>query len=174
MVHLPALVFTGQIGRVLQAIAKLGLNIRGLYGEGTEATGDFYQVSNQTTLGRTEEQLLEQFEQLVVPRIIDYELHARRTLLSERTVALDDKIFRALGLLRNARLLTGDEALFLLSHVRLGVHLGRIRDIDTAKVNELFLLTQPAHLQMILGKELDGDQRRAARAEFIRQKLGAA
>ena len=108
-----------------------------------------------------------------MPRIIEYEQHARRMLLNERTVALDDKIFRALGLLRNARLLTGDEALFLLSHVRLGVNLGRINDLDMAKVNELFLLTQPAHLQMMLGKELDGDQRRAARAQFIRQKLGA-
>lgn len=173
MLHLPALKLTGEIEKVFRAAKELRLAVRGLYGEGTEATGDFYQVSNQTTLGRTEEQLLEQFEQAVVPRIIEYEQHARRMLLTERTVALDDKIFRALGLLRNARLLTGDEALFLLSHVRLGVHLGRISDIDMAKVNELFLLTQPAHLQMILGKELDGDQRRAARAQFIRQKLGA-
>ena len=173
MLHLPALKLTGEIEKVFRAAKELRLAVRGLYGEGTEATGDFYQVSNQTTLGRTEEQLLEQFEQAVVPRIIEYEQHARRMLLTERTVALDDKIFRALGLLRNARLLTGDEALFLLSHVRLGVHLGRISDVDMAKENELFLLTQPAHLQMILGKELDGDQRRAARAHFIRQKLGA-
>lgn len=173
MLHLPALKLTGEIEKVFRAAKELRLAVRGLYGEGTEPTGDFYQVSNQTTLGRTEEQLLEQFEQAVVPRIIEYEQHARRMLLNERTVALDDKIFRAMGLLRNARLLTGDEALFLLSHVRLGVHLERIRDIDMAKVNELFLLTQPAHLQMILGKELDGDQRRAARAHFIRQKLGA-
>lgn len=173
MLHLPALKLTGEIEKVFRAAKELRLAVRGLYGEGTEATGDFYQVSNQTTLGRSEEQLLEQFEQAVVPRIIDYEQHARRMLLNERTVALDDKIFRALGLLRNARLLTGDEALFLLSHVRLGVNLGRINDLDMSKVNELFLLTQPAHLQVILGKELDGDERRAARAQFIRQKLGA-
>jgi protein arginine kinase len=171
MLHLPALKMTGEIEKVFRAAKDLRLAVRGLYGEGTEATGDFYQVSNQTTLGRSEEQILEEFQSGVVPRIIDYELQARRALTNERTVALDDKIFRAIGVLRNARLLTSEEVLFLLSHVRLGVHLGRVTDIDVNTVNELFLLTQGAHLQKILGKRLEGDPRREARAEFVRRRL---
>ncbi|MBV8780926.1 MAG: ATP--guanido phosphotransferase, partial [Phycisphaerae bacterium] len=101
------------------------------------------------------------------------EHHARRTLLNERTAALDDKVFRALGLLRSARLMAGEEVLFLLSHLRMGVNLGRIKDVDLRTINELFLLTQRAHLQKVLGKKMDGDLRRAARADYIRQRLGA-
>ena len=171
MLHLPALKLTGEIEKVFRAAKELRLAVRGLYGEGTEATGDFYQVSNQTTLGRTEEQILDEFQSAVVPRIIDYEMQARRMLMNERTIALDDKIFRALGLLRHARLLTGDEVLFLLSHVRLGVHLGRIKDLDINTINELFLLTQSAHLQKITGKRLEGDPRRSARADYVRSRL---
>jgi protein arginine kinase len=142
-----------------------------LYGEGTEATGDFYQISNQTTLGKTEEEIISDFKHLVIPKIIDYEHHARRTLLNDRTVALDDKVWRALGLLRSGRLFASEEVLALLSHLRMGVHLGRIKDIDVRTINELFLLTQPAHLQKISGKKLEGDVRRAARAEYIRSRL---
>ena len=149
------------------------LAVRGLYGEGTEATGDFYQISNQTTLGKTEEDIISDFKHLVIPKIIDYEHHARRTLLNERTAALDDKVFRALGLLSSARLMAGEEVLFLLSHLRMGVNLGRIKDVDLRTINELFLLTQRAHLQKIQGKKMDGDVRRAARADYIRQRLGA-
>ena len=172
MLHLPALKLTGEIEKVFRAAKELRLAVRGLYGEGTEATGDFYQVSNQTTLGRSEEQILEEFRGAVVPRIIDYELQARRLLVNERTVPLDDKIFRAIGILRNARLLTSEEVLSLLSLVRLGVHLNRLRDIDINTVNELFLLTQSAHLQKSIGKQVEGDERRAARAEYVRRRLG--
>ena len=149
------------------------LAVRGLYGEGTEATGDFYQISNQTTLGKSEEDIISDFKHLVIPKIIDYEHHARRTLLNDRTVALDDKVWRALGLLRSARLLTTDEVMFALSHLRMGINLARIKDIEIKTINELFLLTQPAHLQKMQGKKLEGDTRRAARAEFVRHKLGA-
>lgn len=172
MLHLPALKLTGEIEKVFRAAKDLRLAVRGLYGEGTEATGDFYQISNQTTLGKSEDDIISEFKHLVIPKIIDYEHHARRTLLNERTVALDDKAFRALGILRSARLLTSEEVLFLLSHIRMGINLGRIKDIDIKTVNELFLLTQPAHLQRILGKRLEGDARRAARAEYIRHRLG--
>lgn len=174
MLHLPALKLTGEIEKVFRAAKELRLAVRGLYGEGTEATGDFYQVSNQTTLGKSELQILEEFQDAVVPRIIDYELQARRMLVNDRCTALDDRIFRAWGLLRNARLLTSEEVMFLLSHVRLGVHLGRIKDLDINTVNELFLLTQSAHLQKIMGKKLEGDLRRAERAAFVRQRLGVA
>ena len=173
MLHLPALKLTGEIEKVFRAAKDMRLAVRGLYGEGTEATGDFYQISNQTTLGKTEEDIISDFKHQVIPKIIDYEHHARRTLLNERTAALDDKVFRALGLLRSARLMAGEEVLFLLSHLRMGVNLGRIKDVDLRTINELFLLTQRAHLQKIQGKKMDGDIRRAARAEYIRQRLGA-
>lgn len=172
MLHLPALKLTGEIEKVFRAAKELKLAVRGLYGEGTEATGDFYQVSNQTTLGRSEEQLLDEFQNAVVPRVIDYELQARRLLINERTIALDDRVFRAMGMLKHARLLTSEEVLFLLSHVRLGMHLGRIKEIDINTLNDLFLNTQTAHLQKHLGKKVEGDARRAARADYVRQRLG--
>jgi len=173
MLHLPALKLTGEIDKVFRAAKDMKLAVRGLYGEGTEATGDFYQISNQTTLGKEESEILDDFKHHVIPRIIDFEHHARRTLRSERAVALDDKVFRALGLLKSARLLASDETLFLLSHLRMGIHLGRVKDVEIKTLNELVLMTQPAHLQKLMGKKLDGDERKAARAEFVRHKLGA-
>lgn len=172
MLHLPALKLTGEIEKVFRAAKDLRLAVRGLYGEGTEATGDFYQISNQTTLGKGEDEIIAEFKHNVIPKIIDFEHHARKVLLNDRTVALDDKVYRALGVLRSARLLPTDEVLFLLSHLRLGVNLGRIKGIDIKTVNELFLLTQPAHLQKLTGRKLEGDQRRAQRAEFVRKRLG--
>lgn len=174
MLHLPALKLTGEIEKVFRAAKEMRLAVRGLYGEGTEATGDFYQISNQTTLGKTEDEIISDFKHLVIPKIIDYEHHARRTLLNDRTVALDDKVCRSLGILRTARLMTSEEVLFLLSHLRMGINLGRVKEPDIRTVNELFLLTQPAHLQKLQGRKLEGDVRRAARADFIRQKLDGA
>ncbi len=174
MLHLPALKLTGEIEKVFRAAKDMRLAVRGLYGEGTEALGDFYQVSNQTTLGKSEEEIISDFKGVVIPKIIEYEHHARRTLLNDRTAALDDKVFRALGILRCARLMASEETLYLLSHLRLGVNMGRVKDIDIRTVNELFLMTQPAHLQKLIGKKIDGDVRRAARAEFIRHRLNAA
>lgn len=171
MLHLPALKMTGEIEKVYRAARDLHLAVRGLYGEGTEATGDFYQISNQTTLGKSEDEIISEFRRVVIPKIVEYEQHARKTMLSERLVVLDDQVFRALGILRSARLLKSEETLFLLSHLRMGVNLGRVKDVDINKVNELFLLTRPAHLQKILGKRMDGDVRRAARADFIRARL---
>ena len=173
MLHLPALKLTGEIEKVFRAAKDMRLAVRGLYGEGTEATGDFYQISNQTTLGKSEDEIISDFKHVVVPKIIDYEHHARKTLVSDRTIALDDKIFRALGLLRFARLLSTDDTLFALSHLRMGVNLGRVKDLDLQRINEIFLLTQPAHLQKLRGKKLEGDSRRAARADFIRDRLNS-
>lgn len=171
MLHLPALKLTGEIEKVFRAARDMRLAVRGLYGEGTDATGDFYQISNQTTLGKSEEDIIADFKHTVIPKIIEYEHGARRTLAREREAALDDKVYRALGLLRSARLIASEETLFLLSHLRMGINMGRIKDMDIRTVNELFLLTQPAHLQKLIGKKIDGDVRRAHRAEFIRQKL---
>src|SRR3954467_9408903 len=128
MLHLPALKLTGEIEKVFRAAKEMRLAVRGLYGEGTEALGDFYQISNQTTLGKQEEEIISDFKHLVIPKIIDYEHHARRTLVNERTIALDDKVFRALGLLRSARLMSSEDTLFLLSHLRMGINLGRVKD----------------------------------------------
>jgi protein arginine kinase len=162
MLHLPALKLTGEIEKVFRAAKDMKLAVRGLYGEGTEATGDFYQVSNQTTLGKSEEDIISDFRHVMIPK----------TLLNDRTVALDDKVCRALGVLRTARLMASEETLFLLSHLRMGVNLGRVKEVDIPTINELFLLTQPAHLQKLQGRKLEGDLRRSARADFIRQKLG--
>ena len=171
MLHLPALKLTGEIEKVFRAAKDMRLAVRGLYGEGTEATGDFYQISNQTTLGKGEEEFISDFKHLVIPKIIDYEHQARRLLVKDRTVALEDKVFRALGALRSARLISSEETLNFLSHLRLGVNLERLKDIDLRTINELFLLTQPAHLMKMLGKKLDGDARRQARADYIRSRV---
>ncbi|MGA3066181.1 MAG: protein arginine kinase [Tepidisphaeraceae bacterium] len=171
MLHLPGLKLAGEIEKVFRAAKDMRLAVRGLYGEGTEATGDFYQISNQTTLGRSEDDIISDFKHTVIPKIIEYENQARKVLAADRSTALDDKVCRALGVLRSARLLAPDETLALLSHVRLGVNLQRVKELDINKVNELFLLTQEAHLQKILGKKLDGESQNAARADFVRHRL---
>jgi len=171
MLHLPALKLTGEIERVFRAAREMRLAIRGLFGEGTEYLGDFFQVSNQTTLGRTEQELIHDFKHLVIPRIIDYEHQARRTLLKERSLVLDDKVWRSFGALQRARTMSSEETMLHLSHVRMGISLGRIEEINLGTVNELFLLTQPAHLQKIRGERLSGEQRSVVRAEYIRRRL---
>ena len=174
MLHLPALKMTGQIEKVFQAAKDMHLAIRGLYGEGTEATGDFFQVSNQTTLGRSEERILTDFCRQIVPGIVEYEKLARSALLKKQLAALDDKANRALALLRAARMIDADETMYLLSLVRLGANLGRLAEVDLATINSLFLLTQPAHLQKILGKKMTAQEQSEARAAFIRRRLGGS
>jgi protein arginine kinase len=171
MLHLPALKMTGQIDKLIAAGRDTDMAIRGLFGEGTEAVGDFFQLSNQVTLGSSEKEIVEQFSQQLIPHIVNYEKEARQTLLQKKPRILDDKVKRALGILGSACLISSQEALFLLSQVRLGINLGRIQDIDIKTVNELFTLTQPAHLQLKAGTMLDADQRDSLRAEIIRQKL---
>ncbi len=172
MLHLPALKLTGDIEKVFRAAKDMHLAVRGLYGEGTEAIGDFYQVSNQTTLGRSEEEILAEFNDVIIPRIIQAELAARQILENERPLALDDRIGRAIGVLKYARLLSSEETLYFLSHLRLGVVMKRVTGLDLPTINSLFLQTQPAHLQRLLGKQLEGDARKSARAEFVRNKVG--
>ena len=173
MLHLPALKMSGEIEKVLRAARDMRLAIRGLYGEGTEATGDFFQVSNQTTMGKSEEQIVEEFRGQVIPQFIDYERRARQSLLQRRAAAIDDKVQRAYALLRSARLISSEETMYLLSLLRLGVNLGRVSGVDLKAVNELFLLTQPAHLQRLLSREMSPQERGEARGEFIRRRLGA-
>jgi protein arginine kinase len=173
MLHLPALKMTGQIDKFFNAARDGDLMVRGLFGEGTEAVGDFFQLSNQVTLGASEEQIVEEFVGLIVPKITQYEAAARQVLLTQQVDAVDDKIQRALGVLKSARLISSQEALFLLSHVRMGINLGRVDGISLDAVNELFMLTQPAHLQLNTGETLDADHRDAVRAKMIRSRLCA-
>ncbi len=172
MLHLPALKLTGEIERVFRAAKDMHLAVRGLFGEGTEASGDFFQISNQVTLGRTEEEIIDQFKHHVIPKIIDYENLARQCLVRDRAPALDDRVWRSYGILKNARTISSEETMLHLSHLRMGINLHRIKDMDIKVVNELFLTTQPAHLQMLHGGRLNGEQRSCARADLLRKKLG--
>ena len=171
MMHLPALKLSGEIDRVRRAAKDMHLAVRGYYGEGSESAGDFYQVSNQITLGRTEQELLDEFQDRVLPQIIEYEQQSRRLLVKNNPNLLDDRIFRALGVLRSARLLGAEEAMKLLSRVRLGIHLHRLEGLDLGSVNRLLLQIQTAHLQLRAGVDLDPDQRRKARADLVRETL---
>ena len=170
MLHLPALVMTRQIDRVLAAIAKLSFTTRGLYGEGTQASGNFFQVSNQVSLGHAEEEVIENINGLI-RQIIEQENQAREVLLSRNKPVLEDRINRSMGILRSARIISSQETIELLSMVRLGNDMGIIKDIDRRRINELFILTQPAHLQKMDKKKLSSVERDIKRAELIRNKL---
>ena len=170
MLHLPCLVMTKQIGRVLHAIAKLGLTARGLYGEGTEASGNFFQLSNQVTLGVSEEETLDNLERLI-RQVMDQEQAARRALMSQSQEALADRIWRAYGTLKTAHLISSTETVNLLSLVRLGVDLNVIPNVDRGLLNRLFIQIQPAHLQKISGQPLSTEQRDSRRAKLLRDSL---
>ncbi|MBN1353605.1 MAG: protein arginine kinase [Candidatus Omnitrophica bacterium] len=170
MLHLPALVMTNQIGKVFQAISKLGLTMRGFYGEGTEAIGNFFQVSNQVTLGHRESDLIEKIES-IVDKLIKREESTRNILMVKNKEEMSDRIWRAHGTLKSARIITSAETIKLLSVIRLGVDLNIIGGIDRTRLNELFMLIQPAHLQKIEGKLLSAEQRDRKRADIIREKL---
>jgi protein arginine kinase len=171
MLHLPALKLTGELDKMRRATRDMNLAVRGYYGEGSEAAGEFYQISNQTTLGKPERTLLREFEHDIIPQVINYERQARRALLEKRRRLVEDKVMRALGILRHARLLSPEEAITLLSDVRLGVVTGLVKGVSEQDVNQLILLTQPAHLQRVLGQEMDQNVRREARADLVREKL---
>ena len=146
MLHLPGLRSTNEMERVKRAAKDLHLAVRGFYGEGSDSAGDFYQVSNQITLGMQETDLLDEFLNVVVPRIIEYERIARNMLIKNHQHMLDDRVHRALATMQSARLLSIDEAMKLLSRIRLGVALNRLDSVDMASVQKLFLQLQPAHL----------------------------
>lgn len=171
MLHLPALKLTNEIMKVARAAEEMRLAIRGMYGEGTEAVGDFYQISNQITLGRGEQDIVEEFGSNIIPQVVQWELLARETLIRKKPVQLDDKIWRAFGSLSTARIISSEETLFHLSFLRLGVITGRFDKIDLPTLNDLILPTQPAHLQKVAGRTLTGEERGTLRAELLRKKL---
>lgn len=173
MLHLPALVLTKEIQKVFQALQKIGLAVRGLYGEGSQAMGDFYQISNQTTLGKSEDQIIRNLKD-VIPNIIAYERRVRNTLIKEKKQDLHDQVSRAYGILRTAQTITSEETMQLLSSLRMGVSLGLIEDLQIPVVNELFIFTQPAHLQKLRHSVLESSERNIARAKYLRERLTGA
>lgn len=170
LVHLPALVITHQIEKVFRSLQKINLVVRGLYGEGTQAMGDFYQISNQITLGKDEPAIIDQVSD-VIPFVIDYERKARQFLLDEKQNDLFDRVSRAYGTLQTAQQISSEETMYLLSRVRMGVNLGLIDNLEIPAINQLFLRTQPAHLQKIRDTSMDTDRRNVERAIYLREQL---
>lgn len=170
MVHLPALVMTGQAGRILPQISKFGLVVRGMYGEGTEAIGNIFQVSNQISLGPTEDEIVGNL-QAVVSQVIDGERQARQSLLRESRDQLEDRVYRSWGVLSNARILTSQEAMQLISDVRLGVDLGLIKEVKASTLNQLLVTVRPGFLQVVADHDLSPYERDVRRATLVRQTV---
>lgn len=171
MVHVPSLKLTGELERVKRAAKDLNLAVRGFYGEGTESIGSFFQISNQVTLGVSEEDLLEEFSHRVVPQIVAYEREARTMLLERSRLVAEDRVHRAAATLLSARLLTADESLKLLSSLRLGVAAGLVTGLPMERLSALLVQTQPAHLTAAEPAAQDEQASKAIRASFLRQAL---
>jgi len=170
MLHLPGLVLSEQINPIIQSVNKLGLAVRGLYGEGTEALGNVFQVSNQMTLGESETAIVERLEK-VMSQIIEHEENARQTLLEKKPKVVFNHIGRAYGILANAHSISSKETMNLLSLLRLGVDLSLFPNTQRALVDELFLTTQPAHLQKQVSDKLSAEERDLIRADMVREQL---
>jgi protein arginine kinase len=170
MLHLPGLVLAEQINPIIQSVNKLGLAVRGLYGEGTEALGNVFQVSNQMTLGEAESAIVERLEK-VLAQIIEHEENARSTLLEKKSKTVYNHIGRAYGILANAHSISSKETMNLLSLMRLGVDLGVFPGVERSLVDELFILTQPAHLQKQHSEKLSAEERDLLRADMVRERL---
>ena len=170
LVHLPGLALTQEIEKVIAEISKVGSVVRGFYGEGSDVLGNLFQVSNQKTLGRSEEEIMGELES-VAQGIIEREQNARKRLFSEAQDQIEDKIWRAYGILRYARSLTSEEVLNMLSALRLGIGMGVLDTVSLSQVNEILALTQPAHLQKFFGKRMESNERDRVRASLVRSKL---
>jgi protein arginine kinase len=170
LIHLPGLVLTKDIDETLKGVTQIGLSVRGFYGEGTEVLGNLFQISNHTTLGKTEEEIIETISQ-VIRQIIGFERRACETLLKEARTHIEDKIWRAYGILNHVRLLTSKEFMSLSSAVRLGISLGIIENISMKSLNQLMVLVQPAHLQKLHGAAMEAGERDFFRANMVREHL---
>ena len=173
MLHLPGLRIVKDLQRVHQASEGMSLAIRGYRGEGSGTIADLFQVSNQLTLGETEEHLCNILSDEFLPPVIEWERKARMRLAKEQPSKLDDQTFRAIGVLHNARILTPEEAMNCLGNIRLGICLDRITDIDIRTINRLMIDIHPGHLRWKYGKELSTDEINSRRSDLIREKLGA-
>ncbi|WP_017473698.1 protein arginine kinase [Amphibacillus jilinensis] len=170
MMHLPALTLTSKIGKMVPAINQLGLVVRGMYGEGSEAVGNIYQISNQITLGRSEQDIIEDL-QSVVEKLIEQERFARELLVEQSELRLEDRVFRSYGILKYSRIIESKEAAKCLSDLRLGIDVGYFKHLSRSILNELMVLTQPAFLQQYAQETLTPKQRDIKRATIIRERL---
>ena len=170
MVHLPALNFTDSIAKMLEAVSKLGLVVRGIYGEGSKSIGNIYQISNQITMGSTEKDIINSLES-VTQRIIEQERRARNNLMKNNEIKLKDKIKRSFGILKYAHTISSNEAMRLLSNVKLGIDMGIIDIVNTRLMSKLIILIRPCHLQKNVDNELSAEERDIIRAELIQSKL---
>ncbi len=170
MLHLPGLVVSKQIGQIVGAISQLGLAVRGYYGEGTEAYGNLFQISNQVTLGQIESEIVENLLS-VTNQIVNQERSSREIIFRDNRQLLEDRIYRAIGTMRYARMITSQEALKNISDMRLGIELGLLKGLTFEKINELIILTRPAFLIKKAGQEMEAGERDVLRANIIREKL---
>jgi len=170
MMHLPALVLTQQINRILSAVTQVGLAVRGMYGEGSEAVGNMFQISNQITLGQSEDEIIDNLHG-VARQIMEHERAERRKLMIESKTRIIDRVSRSLGILSYAAIIDSKEAAQRLSDVRLGVDLGIIKNVSAAALNELLVMTQPGFLQKHAKTKLSADERDVRRAQIIRERM---
>ena len=168
--HLPALVLTKEVEKILRGVMQIGLAVRGIYGEGTEIKGNLFQISNQITLGQKEEEVLDIMEK-IAHQLIDFEKKARTTLLDSAGVEIEDKIFRAEAILKSARTISTDEVINLTSALRLGVGLGLTKSVTIKTLNEILVFTRPANLQLFFDRNMEAAERDQMRAEYIRGRL---
>ena len=167
MVHLPALAKTGNIRKVLEVVNNFDMNIRGVYGEGSKSSGDIYQISNKQSLGISEQEAIRNLK-IITDKVIEQERLARK-ILAKNQIELEDKVYRAYGILANSRKLSSEEANILLSDVKLGTDMGIIKELNDLKVRKLEMYTKPANLQKYVGQTLDGYERDVKRAEIVKQ-----
>lgn len=170
MVHLPALNVTGNMNKMLEAVSQLGLVVRGIYGEGSQSAGNIYQISNQITLGNSEVDIIDNLKSVTM-QITEKERQTRKRLVSAQKIEVMDKIKRSYGILKYAHKISSEEAMELLSYVRLGIDMGIINDINSCILNELLVMIRPAHLQKMEGEEISAEQRDIKRAELVQKKL---
>ena len=170
MIHLPVLTMNGEINNIFSGLTQIGMTIRGIYGEGSKAVGNLFQVSNQITLGLSEEEIINNLK-AVVYQIINQENLAREKMMKMYKYKIEDKVYRALGILNSAVLLDSEECLKLLSYVRLGVEMDIIKDVDKKLLNELIVSIQPAMLQSTFNSKLTKEMRQIKRAELVKKKL---
>lgn len=170
MLHLPALVMTGYMKSVLEICGKLGIAVRGIFGENSEASGNMFQISNQVTMGQTENEIVENMTG-ITSQIMEQERSLRRELYRQNPKRIEDTVFRSLGILSNARIISSDESMKLLSDIRLGIDLGIISNLKTETLNEIMLQIQPASLQKVFERQLVPEERDVNRAELIRKSL---
>ena len=170
MLHLPALTMTDQIKRVIGAVSQVGLAVRGIYGEGTEVLGNIYQLSNQVTLGHSESEIIEHLYKVTM-QVLEQERGARERILERGRIQLEDRVYRSYGILANARTMTSHEAMQRLSDLRLGIDMGLVSGVEPRILQELLVMIRPAHLQKLMGQELDPPERDVKRAALIRERL---